>query len=91
MVSHNHLPFNGRSNGFRFHMKTGSSVIQENLCWHSFEDVFSRFARRLYGYMLRSASDMRESYEQGAYMPHQARSSDYSSFEHMFLYVVTFF
>ncbi|GLJ28969.1 hypothetical protein SUGI_0571700 [Cryptomeria japonica] len=41
---------------------------------------FSHFARRLYGYILRSASDMRESYVQGAYMPHQASSSGYSSF-----------
>ncbi|GLJ28975.1 hypothetical protein SUGI_0571870 [Cryptomeria japonica] len=28
---------------------------------------FSRFARRIYGYMLRSASDMRESYVQQTY------------------------
>ncbi|GLJ28970.1 hypothetical protein SUGI_0571710 [Cryptomeria japonica] len=41
---------------------------------------FSRFARRLYGYMLRSASDMRESYLQGAYMPQQIFATGYSSF-----------
>ncbi|GLJ28972.1 hypothetical protein SUGI_0571830 [Cryptomeria japonica] len=41
---------------------------------------FSRFARRLYGYILRSASDMRESFVQRGYMPHQAGSSGYSSF-----------
>ncbi|GLJ28977.1 hypothetical protein SUGI_0571890 [Cryptomeria japonica] len=41
---------------------------------------FSHFARRLYVYVLRSASDMREIYIQGGYMPHQAWSSGYSSF-----------
>ncbi|GLJ28976.1 hypothetical protein SUGI_0571880 [Cryptomeria japonica] len=41
---------------------------------------FLRFARRLYGYMLRSAADMQENYIERGYNPHQAWSSGYSRF-----------